>query len=227
LQRSTTGTVANAPDSALEPVAVRLSCPDAFAFAAEVAAMSHVRLHREPWGYYWFDDCPPPHLGRKAVDQPPAHARLTVELPPCKPQGGINTDWSGNKCALREGPNQDALPTPQTRPEAPQTQQQAPPAKADAGTAGQAGGGNDASDALPAPQTRPEAPQTQQQAPPAKADAGTVAQASGGNHASTVGTIGFDVAVALGLALAFVVVRRTVLDLFGDDEREVERGDGV
>jgi hypothetical protein len=188
LQRSTTGTVANAPDSALEPVAVRLSCPDAFAFAAEVAAMSHVRLHREPWGYYWFDDCPPPHLGRKAVGQPPAHARLTVELPPCKPQAGINTDWSGNKCALREGPNQGALPTPQTRPEA---------------------------------------PQTRQQAPPAKADAGTVAQASGGNHASTVGTIGFDVAVALSLALAFVVVRRTVLDLFGDDEREVERGDGV
>ena len=181
-------------------------------------------MHRDPWRYYEFDDCPPPHIGRKVVEQPPARARLTVELPPCKPQGGIHTDWSGNKCALREASNQTALPTPQTRPEAPNKEQQIP--KADAGTSGQTSG-NDASDAVPTPQARPEASHTQQQTPNAKADVGTVGRSSGENHASMAATIGFDVAVALMLALAFVIIRRLVLDPFGGAEPGVERDDAV
>jgi len=202
--------------------------PRGFCIAAAVAAISHLygRMHRDPWRYYEFDDCPPPHIGRKVVEQPPARARLTVELPPCKPHGGINTDWSGNKCATRrEHSSQVALSTPQTRPEAP-SKEQIPKSKADAGTSGQSSG-NDASGAIPTPQARPETSKTQQQTPNAKANVGTVGQSSGENHTSMAGTIGFDVAVALSLALAFFIVRRFVLNLLGDAEPGVERDDAV
>jgi len=114
---------------------------------------------------------------------------------------------------------------PQTRPEAP-SKEQVPKSKADAGTPGQTSG-NDSSDAIPTPQARPEASKTQQQMPNAKANVGTVGQSSGESHASTAGTIGFDVAVALSLALAFSIIRRFLLDLFGNAEPGVERDDAV
>lgn len=209
-----------------EPAAVQLCYPDALyccGSRGDVASHLYGRMHRDLWRYYELDDCPPPHIGRKAVEQPPARARLTVELPPCKPHGGINTDWSGNKCATRrEDSSQVALSTPQTRPEAP-SKEQIPKSKADAGTSGQSSG-NDASGAVPTAQARPETSKTQQQTPSAKANVGTVGQSSGENHASTAGTIGFDVAVALSLALAFFIIRRFVSDLFGDG---VERDDAV
>jgi hypothetical protein len=67
-----------------------------------------------------------------------------------------------------------------------------------------------------------EAPKT----PITKADVGTVGQSNAGNHASTVGTVGFDIAVALILALAFVAVRRLLSDPFGGEEG-VERDDAA
>ena len=111
--------------------------------------MSHVRMSRDPWGRVWLDDCPPPpHIVKTAPAHPLARGRPIVDLPPCIPQGGIITDWSGNKCAaLEANPNQVALPTlgapkmeqptPQVQP-SPQVEQPAPQAKPDAATVGQA-----------------------------------------------------------------------------------------
>jgi hypothetical protein len=123
---------------------------------------------------------------------------LIVEVPPCKPQGGINTDWSGNKCSiLPVGAKQSALLVPQARPEVPKMEQSAPQA-------------------------------TEQPAPQVKPDVGTVGQSrtSQSDHAPTFSTLGFDIAVALILALAFVVVRRFLLDPFGGEEG-VERDDAA
>ena len=166
--------------------------------------MSHVRMNRDPWGRVWLDDCPPPPRVVGTTSAPPlARGRLIVELPPCKPQGGVNTDWSGNKCStLPASSYQSVLPTPETRLEAPKTEQAAP-------------------------QVQP-TPQVEQPAPQVKPDdVGTAGQArsDGGNHASWVSTIGFDVSVALILVLAFVVVRNLLLDPFGGEEG-VERDDG-
>ncbi len=89
----------------------------------------------------WLDDCPPPYYGRVIVTHPPAKARLTLPSPPpppppplpCTPRGGINTDWSGNKCAiLHEGPSQPLTPQP-----APLAQRAPPELKADPGTVAQ------------------------------------------------------------------------------------------
>jgi hypothetical protein len=96
--------------------------------------MTH--LYIRPPRYDRGDDCPPPYHGRVIVTQPPAHARLTVPSPPppppCTPRGGINTDWSGNKCAiLHEGPSQPLAAAAQP---APQAQPPPPEAKADPGT---------------------------------------------------------------------------------------------
>ena len=79
----------------------------------------------------------------------------------------------------------------------------------------------------PTPQVLP-SPQVQQPAPQAKSDVGTVEQArSHSGDASWLSNIGFDVTVALILALAFIVVRRAVLDPFGGRERGVERDDAA
>jgi hypothetical protein len=145
--------------------------------------MSYARPYRDPWGYVWLDDCPPPpRVVRIAPAPPPARERLVVELPPCKPQGGVNTDWSGNKCATRYGEQiADRAASPQRV-------------------------------VLTPPQTGPEAPKLEQPAPQVRADVGTVGQepASGGEHASMFSGIGFYLAVALILALAFVLVRGLV-----------------
>ena len=100
--------------------------------------MTHVyrRLPRYD-GDDWLDDCPPPYHGRVIVTHPPAKARLTLPssppLPPCTPRGGINTDWSGNKCAiLHEGPSQPLAAQP-----APLAQRAPPEPKADPGTVAQ------------------------------------------------------------------------------------------
>ena len=64
----------------------------------------HVRPYQCNWDYDWSDDCPPPPHSRVTFTPPPARARPFVDLPPCKPHGGVNTNWSGNKCAeLSEG----------------------------------------------------------------------------------------------------------------------------
>jgi hypothetical protein len=168
--------------------------------------MSHRHAHRsshwqDSWGYYEFDDCPPRHVARTAVYQPPVRARLTVELPPCKPQGGVNTDWSGNKCAaLRESP----LELPTLRPKVSNTP--------DGGLTSETGAGNN-SDAV-MPQAGPEAPKTQQPAKQVTPEVGVLGQARG-DDPSTFGTIGFYVVVALLLALALIVVRRIVFAVFG------------
>jgi hypothetical protein len=175
-----------------EQSAVGFDYPECSCAAAEVVAMPHlhVQAHRDSGEVSWLDDCPPPHSGRATLFQPPAPtARLSVNLPPCKPHGGINTDWAGHKCAtLRESAK--AAQTSQTQAETPKPQPQPPKAKADTG--------------------------------------GTVGQAASGSHAPKDGSWAFEVAIVLSLALAFVVVRRIVLELlFEDDVGGVERDDAV
>jgi hypothetical protein len=74
----------------------------------------HVRPARYDWGYDWSDDCPPPQRSRVIVTPPPApRARASVDLPPCRPHGGVNTDWSGNKCSqLSERSSLAMMPAP-------------------------------------------------------------------------------------------------------------------
>jgi len=147
--------------------------------------MSYARPYRDPWGYVWLDDCPPPpRVVRTAPAPPPARERLVVELPPCKPHGGVNTDWSGNKCSTRIV---EQVPASLTV-----TQNQRV--------------------VLTPPQTGPEAPKLEQPAPQVRADVGTVGRepATGGDDASMFSGIGFYLAVALILALAFVLVRGLV-----------------
>ena len=77
--------------------------------------MSHldVRPYQYNWDYDWSDDCPPPPHSRVTFTPPPARARPSVDLPPCKPHGGVNTNWSGNKCAeLSESSSLSVQPTP-------------------------------------------------------------------------------------------------------------------
>ncbi len=140
----------------------------------------------------WLDDCPPPYHGRVIVTHPPAKARLTLPssppLPPCTPRGGINTDWSGNKCAiLHEGPSQPLAAQP-----APLAQRAPPGPKADPGIVAQE---------VP-PIDRPPEP---------KADPGTVAQEVPpiDNHAHfslSVADWGFGVGVVLAVVLALAIV---------------------
>jgi hypothetical protein len=151
-------------------------------------------------------------------------------LPPCQPKAGINTDWSGNKCAaLQEGPSLFELPP--LRPKVSNTQH---PAKAGSGELD----ASNNSDAVPMPEpeaskTQQPAPQliapppkateqplpqaTEQPAPQVKPDVGTVGQQQARGHShppSMFSNIEFDLAIALCLALALIVIRRIVLNFF-------------
>src|SRR5206468_501565 len=88
----------------------------------------HVRPPQYAWGYDWPDDCPPPYYGRVTFTHPPpARVRVALHVPPCKPHAGVNTDWSGNKCApLHKNSSYALLPAP---PAQPQVSLSAPPAQ--------------------------------------------------------------------------------------------------
>jgi hypothetical protein len=73
----------------------------------------HVRPYQYNWDYDWSHDCSPPPHSRVTFTPPPARAPPSVDLPPCKPRGGVNTNWSGNKCAeLSESSSLSVQPTP-------------------------------------------------------------------------------------------------------------------
>jgi hypothetical protein len=161
----------------------------------------HVRPPQYAWGYDWPDDCPPLYYGRvRFTNPPPAHARVAVHLPPCKPHAGINTDWSGDQCAmLHKSSSYALLPAP---PAQPQASQPAPPAQSQA--------------SQPAPLAQPQGSQPAPPAPPKPAaDPVTVGQAAHDHvhQEPAMSSLGFDVAIGLGLALAFAVVRRFILDM--------------
>jgi hypothetical protein len=166
----------------------------------------HVRPPQYAWGYDWPDDCPPPYYGRVTFAYPPpARVRLAVHVPPCKPHAGVNTDWSGNKCAtLHKSSSYALLPVPPVQPQAslpvpptllPPASQPAPPAQQ--------------------PQASQPAPPAQPTPPKPAAEPVTVGQAAHDqvSQASSMDNLGFDVAIGLGLALAFAVVRRFILDI--------------
>jgi hypothetical protein len=164
--------------------------PQCFCVAGEVVMSHHVRPPRYAWGYDWPDDCPSPYYGRvRFTNPPPAHARVAGHLPPCKPHAGINTDWSGEKCAvLHKSSSYALLP--------------APPAQSQA--------------SQPTPSAQPQASQPAPPAPPKPAaDPVTVGQAAHDHvhQEPAMSSLGFDVAIGLGLALAFAVVRRFILDM--------------
>jgi hypothetical protein len=183
----------------------------------------HVRPPQYAWGYDWPDDCPPLYYGRvRFTNPPPAHARVAVHLPPCKPHAGINTDWSGDQCAmLHKSSSYALLPAP---PAQPQASQPAPPAQSQAS---QPAPSAQPQASQPAPLAQPQAsqpaplaqPQGSQPAPPAPpkpaADPVTVGQAAHDHvhQEPAMSSLGFDVAIGLGLALAFAVVRRFILDM--------------
>ena len=145
----------------------------------------HVRPYQCNWDYDWSDDCPPPPHSRVTFTPPPARARPFVDLPPCKPHGGVNTNWSGNKCAgLSESSSLSVQPT--------SVAQQQPPKHDDPATADQA-------------------VQPDNQAHPS----------------SLTDSLGFDVAVGLGLVLAFALARRAVLDMIEKPVEQFERDDAV
>jgi hypothetical protein len=153
----------------------------------------HVRPYQYNWDYDWFDDCPPHPHSRVTFTPPPTRARPFVDLPPCKPHVGVNTDWSGNKCAeLSESSSLSVQPTPvpSVQP-TPVAQQQTP--KHDE------------------PATADQAVQPDNQAHPS----------------SMTDNFGFDVAVVLGLVLAFAFIRRAVLAMTEKPEQEFERDDAV
>jgi hypothetical protein len=161
----------------------------------------HVRPYQYNWDYDWFDDCPPPPHSRVTFTPPPTRARPFVDLPPCKPHGGVNTDWSGNKCAeLSESSSLSVQPTP-----VPSVQP------------------------TPVPSVQP-TPVAQQQPPkhdePATADQ-AVQPDNQAHPSSMTDNFGFDVAVVLGLVLAFALIRRAVLAMTEKPEQEFERDDAV
>jgi hypothetical protein len=150
--------------------------------------MSHlVRSTQYDWGYDWPDDCPAPQHRRVIFTPPPTtvttSARSSLELPPCKPHGGINTDWSGNKCAeLSERSSPVMLPAPAAPLQ--------PPKLNDPGTVDQT---------------------VQSDSPPS----------------SMTNSLIFDVAIGLSLAVAFVVVRRAILNMTERSVPQFWRDTGV
>ena len=172
----------------------------------------HMRSPQYAWGYDWPDDCPPPCCGRvRFTNPPPAHARVAVHLPPCKPHAGIKTDWSDDKCAmLHKSSSYALLPAP---PAQSQASQPAPPAQSQASQPAPAA---QSQASQPAPSAQPQASQPAPPAPPKPgADPVTAGQA-GHDHVHqepAMSSLGFDVAIGLGLALAFAVVRRFILDV--------------
>jgi hypothetical protein len=195
----------------------------------------HVRPAQYDWGYNWSDDCPPPYYGRVTFAHvPPAHARVALQLPPCQPRAGVNTDWSGSKCAVLHYTSSYALLLP-----SPPTQPPASPSAARTQTLALHPPEPQASPSAPSTQTpvlQPPQPQALQPAPPAQptppkpaAEPVTVGQAAHDHvHPEpTMANLGFDVAVALCLALAFVVVRRFILDLIEPPGPSPEQADEV
>jgi hypothetical protein len=191
-------------------------------------AMSrYLRPPQYDWSDDWPDDCPPPYHGRVTFTHPPpAHARVAVQLPPCQPHAGTNTDRSGNSCAaLHNSSSYALLPAPPARPQAsqpvpsasPQTSQPTSPAQPHA------------SQPTPSQPAPPAPPQGSQPSPPKPAaDPVTVGQVAPDHvHQQTVlSSLGWDVAIGLGLALAFVVVRRFVLDLIEPSPRARAKWEG-
>ncbi len=161
----------------------------------------HVRPYQYNWDYDWLDDCPPPPHSRVTFTPPPTRARPFVDLPPCKPHGGVNTDWSGNKCAeLSESSSLSVQPTPVLSVQP-----------------------------TPVPSVQP-TPVVQQQ-PPKLDDPVTADQAvqpdNQAHPSSMTDNFGFDVAVVLGLVLAFALIRRAVLAMTEKPEQDFERDDAV
>jgi hypothetical protein len=153
----------------------------------------HVRPYQYNWDYGWSDDCPPPPHSRVTFTPPPARAQPFVDLPPCKPRGGVNTNWSGNKCAeLSESSSLSVQPTPVLSVQPTPVVQQQPPKHDD-------------------PVTADHALQPDNQVHPS----------------SMTDNFGFDVAVVLGLVLAFALIRRAVLAMTEKPEQEFERDDAV
>jgi hypothetical protein len=106
-------------------------------------------------------------------------------LPPCKPRGGVNTNWSGNKRAeLSESSSLPLQPTPVAQQQSPKHDD---------------------------PATADQAIQPDNQAQPS----------------SMTDSLAFDVAVGLGLVLAFALVRRAVLDMIEKPVEQFERDDAV
>jgi hypothetical protein len=170
--------------------------PGCFRVAGEVVmSRLYVRPPQYDWGYDWFDDCPPPRV--TFTHRP---ARLAVQLPPCKPHAGINTDWRSGKCAVlhNDYSSYALLPAPSVQSQA--SLPAPPPAQPEA--------------LQPAPPAQPEASQpaapAQPTPPKPAAEPVTVGQATHDHvhQEPVVGISGFDVAVGLGLALAFVAVLR-------------------
>ena len=134
-------------------------------------------------GHDWSDDCPPPPHSRVTFTPPPARVRPSVDLPPCKPHGGVNTNWSGNKCAeLSESSSLSVQPTPVAQQQLPKHDD---------------------------PATADQAVQPDNQAHPS----------------SMTDNLGFDVAVGLGLVLAFALVRSAVLAMIEKPVQDFERDD--
>jgi hypothetical protein len=165
--------------------------------------MSHldVRPYQYNWDYDWSDDCPPPPHSRVTFTPPPARARPSVDLPPCKPHGGVNTDWSGSaelsessSLSVRPTPVLSVQPTPVPSVQPASVAQQQPPKHDEPATADQA--------VQPGSQAQPR---------------------------SMTDNLGFDVAVVLGLVLAFALARRAILAMIEKpvQEQEFERDDAV
>jgi hypothetical protein len=153
----------------------------------------HVRPYQYNWDYDWSDDCPPPPHSRVTFTPPPARARPFVDLPPCKPHGGVNTNWSGNKCAeLSESSSLSVQPTPVLSVQPTPVEQQQPPKHDEPATADQA-----------------------------------VQPDNWAHPSSMTDNLGFDVAVGLGLVLAFALVRRAVLAMTEKPVQEFERDDAA
>jgi hypothetical protein len=132
---------------------------------------------------------------------PPARARPFVDLPPCKPHGGVNTNWSDNKCAeLSESSSLSVQPTP-----VPSVQ--------------------------PTPVLSVQPTPVAQQQPPKHDEPATADQAvrpdNQAHPSSMTDNLGFDIAVGLGLVLAFALVRSAVLDMIEKPADQFERDDAV
>jgi hypothetical protein len=227
--------------------AALLDCPDAPASgrnkpssnllphrydAREVVMSYHGRPSPYAWGDNWLDDCPPPYYARLTFTHPPpAHARVALHLPPCQPRAGVNTDWSGSKCAtlynssyaLLRGPATQPLVSPSVAPtqklvlQPPEPQASPSPSRTQ-------------TPVLQSPQLQALQPAPPPQpAPKPAADGVIVGQAAADpvHPEPAMAHLGFDVAVGLSLALAFAVVYRFILELAEPRRPSPEQADGV
>jgi hypothetical protein len=152
---------------------------------------------------------------------------VALQLPPCQPHAGVNTDWSGDKCALLHRNSSYALltsppaqlvesqsvPATQT-PVAQNSVARAPVLQPPQALAPQP----------PQPQALQPAPATRPILPKPAAEPVTVGQAAP-DHVRpepAMANLGYDIAIGLCLILAFFVVRRFILDLI-ETERPSSR----